>query len=244
MGESWLLPQWPIPERVMAVTTTRVGGVSGGPYAGLNLADHVGDDQAAVLANRNWLRQQLALPDEPCWLAQSHSTRVVAAARSPAPQTADGAYSRIPGEVCAVLTADCLPLLLSNAAGTEVAAVHCGWRGLSGGIIEACLGQMGSPAEQCLAWLGPTIGAAVYEVGAEVRTAFLRHDPACGGAFKPVGAGRWLADLGSLASHRLRQCGVTQIFGGEICSFQDARFYSYRRDGVTGRMASLIWIRP
>ncbi len=237
-----LHPDWPAPANVRAAITTRHGGVSVGPYASLNLATHVGDEPAAVAENRARLRSELALPSEPAWLNQVHGTAVADAADG-GECDADASVATRPGTVCAVLTADCLPLLLCDRAGSRVAAVHAGWRGLLGGVIESALAQLGGDADQLMVWLGPAIGADAFEVGDEVRSAFIAVDDAAATAFRPSPAGRWLADLYALARLRLNRCGVATVHGGGLCTFHDARrFYSYRRDGVTGRMASLIWL--
>ncbi|MDR9437679.1 MAG: peptidoglycan editing factor PgeF, partial [Thiohalophilus sp.] len=189
-------------------------------------------------------RARLGLPAEPGWLQQVHGTRVaVLEQNGRIGLEADAAYSGTPGVICAVLTADCLPVLLCDRAGREVAAVHAGWRGLSGGVIEAALDQFQAPADQILAWLGPAIGPDVYEIGEEVRSAFVDSDPDNEAAFTTTRPGHWLMDIYALARRRLQQRGVEQISGGDCCTFTDAeRFYSYRRDGVTGRMASVIWL--
>lgn len=237
-----LRPQWPAPPQVHACCTTRSGGMSRGPYASLNLGAHVGDDPEAVAANRRLLAEVLALPAAPRWLNQVHSTTAVDATGSEC--TADAAFAMAPGEVCAVLTADCLPLLLCDRAGTRVAAVHAGWRGLAEGVIESALEALALPGAALLAWLGPAIGPGAFEVGDEVREAFLHHDPWAASAFRPAARpGYWLADLYTLARQRLARCGVAQVYGGEHCTYSEPeRFYSYRRDGVSGRMASLIWL--
>lgn len=243
----YIVPQWPAPHHVRAYTTTRQGGVSQAPYASFNLAHHVGDESAAVQANRARLMHMLHLPNVPLWLDQVHGTQVIDAAQAlshaaPSPQ-ADGAYTDQANRVCAVLTADCLPLLLCDSAGTQVAAVHVGWRGLAAGVVEATLAALKRPAAQLLAWMGPAIGAQAFEVGEEVRTLFLARDSAAAQAFQPSPNQRWLADLYLLTRLRLNAQGVTAIYGGEYCTFNDAlRFYSYRREGVTGRMATLIWM--
>lgn len=239
-------PDWPAPPRVRALCTTRSGGVSLGPFAGLNLADHVGDEPSAVARNRALLRECLALPAKPHWLRQVHGCTVADAARDPRDCQADAVIAARPREVCAVLTADCLPLLLCDEAGTHVAAVHAGWRGLAAGIIEATVARFPAPPRELLCWLGPAIGPGAFEVGAEVRARFLaRGDAGTHAAFVPASGGRWLADLYALARERLRACGVGRIRGGGLCTYSDpGRFFSYRRDGVTGRMASLIWIDP
>ncbi|WJW74922.1 peptidoglycan editing factor PgeF [Thiohalobacter sp. IOR34] len=240
----WLIPDWPAPAVVRALTTTRAGGVSRPPYDSLNLADHVGDDPAAVAANRERLRTRLGLPAEPVWLRQVHGTGIVDAARLSGTAGADGSTTAQPGVVCAVLTADCLPLLLCDRAGRRVAAVHAGWRGLAGGVIEAALDAMDRPGSELLAWLGPAIGPRAFAVGDEVRAAFVAADPAAATAFHRE-AGGWRADLYALARQRLAARGVRAVYGGHWCTHEDrARFYSYRRDGDTGRMASLIWLEP
>lgn len=234
-----ILPNWPAPRNVRACTTTRDGGVSLGPYASLNLGDHVGDDPAHVAENRARLRRELELPAEPLWLTQVHGTAVAEGAGG----CADASVAFGPGTVCTVMTADCLPLLLCDRAGTAVAAVHAGWRGLLAGVIEAAVSRLHVPGADLLAWLGPAIGPQAFEVGEEVRAAFVAEDAAAAVAFHPAPGGRWLADIYALARLRLARCGVTAVYGGELCTWSDAaRFYSYRRDGVTGRMASLIWL--
>jgi YfiH family protein len=239
----WLEPDWPAPAPVRALCTTRAGGVSVGPYAGLNLADHVGDDPACVARNRAMLCERLALPASPLWLRQVHGCDVAAAGSDAPGCAADAAVARGRGKVCAVLTADCLPLLLCDRAGTRVAAVHAGWRGLVGGVIEACVTRLEVAPADLLVWLGPAIGPAAFEVGPEVRAAFLSADAGAGQAFRPSPSGRWLADLYRLARRRLDALGVGGVWGGGYCTATDReRFYSYRRDGTTGRMASLIWL--
>jgi YfiH family protein len=243
VSDNWLVPDWPAPALVRAVTTTRQGGVSQGCYASMNPADHVDDDPVAVMANRETLQRVLDLPGQPVWLQQVHGTRVVNAATAGGSLAADAAFSSQPGVVCAVLTADCLPVLLADTASQCVAAAHAGWRGLAAGVIEQTALAMGRPGEALLAWLGPAIGPSAFEVGAEVRDAFLTHDHAAAGAFRQGPDGTWFADLYHLARQRLADCGITAVYGGGYCSFTDSdRFYSYRRDGVTGRMATLIWL--
>jgi YfiH family protein len=211
----------------------------------MNPAAHVGDAAAAVTANRQRLVRDLALPAEPVWLRQVHGTAVIDAAAAVPESQADAAFSRRPGVVCAVLTADCLPVLLCDRAGSVVAAAHAGWRGLAAGIIERTVAAMGVPPGQVLAWLGPAIGRDAYRVGGEVRAVFVGHTPRAATAFRPLPDGGWHADLYQLARQRLAACGVSEISGGEWCTFTQTRdFYSYRRDGVTGRMASLIWLAP
>jgi YfiH family protein len=239
----YIVPDWPAPERVRAFTTTRIGGASGGPYAGFNLADHVGDDPAQVRANRARLCQAAGLPSEPRWLRQVHGTDVVDAVAADPGTTADGSVTEASATVCAVLTADCLPVFLCDRRGTTVGVLHAGWRGLAAGIVEAGVARMDLPGAALLAWLGPAIGPAAFEVGDDVRDAFVREDAAAAGAFVPNARGRWLADLYALARRRLAGVGVTAIYGGEHCTVTQADlFYSYRRDGATGRMASVIWL--
>lgn len=237
---------WPAPARVHALTTTRCGGVSRGAYQGLNLASHVADEPAQVVRNRELLASALSLPAEPLWLNQIHSTRVLAAPAlsldSAGDLTADAAWSDQPGRVCAVLTADCLPLLFCDRAATRVASSHAGWRGLLAGVIRSTVAALG-PADQLMVWLGPAIGAEAFEVGAEVFTAFRDKHPDYAQAFRQTDTRHWLCDVYALARIELQQLGLSHIYGGGLCTLSDARrFYSYRRDGVTGRMASLIWL--
>ncbi len=236
----FILPDWPAPAKVRAVSTTRAGGVSAGPYASLNLGDHVEDDPAAVAENRARVRKRL--PAEPLWLKQVHLAGVADADSASGVPEADASVARQPGKVCAILTADCLPLLLCDRAGNVVAAAHAGWRGLAGGVIEAAVEAMKVSPDEVLAWLGPAIGPAAFEVGGAVRDAFLAFDPAAEAAFVARENGKWLADIFLLARLRLGKIGVTAVYGGGVCTYSDSeRFYSYRRDGATGRMASLIW---
>lgn len=238
----WIIPDWPAPSWVKAASTTRAGGVSVGAYASLNLAGHVADDPRAVDENRRRLRERLKLPAEPVWLAQVHGRGIVDASAAMPGAEGDGAVSRMPGKVCAVMTADCLPVLLCDRAGTCVAAAHAGWRGLADGVIEAAVSAMQVPENSLIAWLGPAIGPQAFEVGAEVRAAFVAHDPVAAEAFQPHGE-RWHCDLYRLAHQRLAAHGITEVYGGDLCTYSDpARFYSYRRDGATGRMATVIWM--
>ena len=234
---------WPAPARVRTLVTTRDGGVSLAPYASLNLGQHVGDDPAAVAENRARLRA--CLPAEPFWLNQVHGIGVQeACADAPdVPPDADAGLTRQPGVVCAVMTADCLPVLLTDRSGSVVAAAHAGWRGLCNGIIEATIARMAVPANDILAWLGPAIGPDAFEVGPEVRAAFMAHDPTAASAFAAIPDGKYLADIYLLARQRLNACGVTDVHGGDACTVTEReRYFSYRRDGRTGRMASLIWL--
>lgn len=243
MRDGLLFPDWPAPIQVRAVSTTRRGGVSASPYEDLNLAMHVGDDPARVAENRRRLATVAGFPAEPAWLEQVHGATVVAAETVDAPPVADAAWTRAPGRPCAVLTADCLPVLLCDRAGTVVAAAHAGWRGLAGGVIAAAVARLETEPATLLAWLGPAIGPTAFEVGGEVRAAFLALDPGNVRCFQPSPAGRWLADLYELARRQLRRLGVTAIYGGDCCTFSEPkRFFSYRREQRTGRMATLIWL--
>ncbi len=286
----WLIPDWPTPPGVRALSTLRMGGSSRAPFASLNLGSHVGDASIAVAKNRRSLREAAGLPTEPCWLAQVHGTRV-ADLDTGVLGDADAAVTSEPGRVCAILTADCLPILLAAAAGGRVAAAHAGWRGLAAGVIEAAVQAMGVAPRDLLAWLGPAIGPRHFEVGAEVREAFLKEDPGAHAAFtastrgradeergsERVGGGerrstgeseggergctgeseggergsagesggreRYMANIYSLARQRLARLGVERVYGGGECTYTSAeRYFSYRRDGQTGRQASLIWL--
>lgn len=244
--------QWPaLPASVGALSTTRTGGVSGAPYddghgaGGLNLGTHVGDAPEAVARNRALLRTHL--PADPAWLTQVHGNRVLDASTvSDAPE-ADATIATRPGVVCAIMTADCMPVLLTDISGRVVGAAHAGWRGLAAGVLETTVAAMREAgATEILAWLGPGIGPQAFEVGGEVREAFSHLGPVSGGAFTPIDERRdkFLADLPALARMALARVGVSKVTGGTDCTYSDARrFYSYRRDRVTGRMVSLIWIK-
>jgi YfiH family protein len=235
----WLTPEWPAPPGVRAASLLRTGGFSRGPYAELNLGDHVGDAADLVRRNRQSVRDALALPSEPVWLRQVHGARVVEA-EGAAGLEADGAFTGAVGPVCAVMTADCLPVLLCSVDGDCVAAVHGGWRGLAAGILESAVTAMGT--RRLMAWLGPAIGPEAFEVGSEVRDAFVAGDSGFTHAFRAVGDGQWLADIYAIARRQLSIAGVNACYGGGHCTYGDPdRFFSYRRDGITGRMATLIW---
>jgi purine-nucleoside/S-methyl-5'-thioadenosine phosphorylase / adenosine deaminase len=242
-----LLPDWPGVRGVRALFTLRTGGASRSPYDSFNLAAHVGDEADAVAQNRDRLRREQALPGEPLWLEQVHGTRVVDAdhargePQEPPGPRGDAAVSRQPGTVLAVLVADCLPVLLAARDGSAVAVAHAGWRGLSAGVLEATVASLAAHAP-LQAWLGPAISAARFEVGAEVLAAFVAQDRAAGAAFTPNARGRWQCDLRALARARLAALGVESIHADLSCCYDEPqRFYSYRRDGATGRMAALIW---
>jgi YfiH family protein len=240
---AYLFPDWPAPSRVRAVSTLRVGGVSAPPFDSFNLAAHVDDDPEAVAANRRRLRRDLDLPGEPVWLDQVHGCAVHVADGGARGGRADAVVSGEPGRVCVVMTADCLPVLLCDRSGNRVAAVHAGWRGLAEGVIGAGVRALASNPRDLLAWLGPAIGPEAFEVGGEVRAAFVALDPFNGDGFRPSPAGRWLADIKFLAQRQLRALGVHAVYDGAGCTFTEReRFFSYRRDRRTGRMASLIWL--
>lgn len=246
---TWMQPQWDVPARVRAVVTTRAGGVSQAPWDSFNLGLRAGEAAAAVQANRAILRRHI--PAEPAWLHQVHGTAVVDAAdvaaavatEGPEPQ-ADASFTGQAGVVCAVLVADCMPVLLADRDGTCVGVAHAGWRGMSGGVIEALLARMPVDPARLSAWLGPAIGPSHFEVGEDVRTAFTRDDPGAAAAFAPYPGrpGKWLCDLEALARRRLAQAGVSRVFGGGMCTVSESRFYSYRRDRITGRMGAFIWL--
>lgn len=247
-----VIPDWPaLPANIGALATTRAGGVSMGPYdnghggGGLNLGLHVGDDPAAVAENR--ARLQVLLPGRPAWISQVHGNGVVDAATVGADQpvrVGDASIATGRGLVCAILTADCLPVLFCDRDATVVAAAHAGWRGLAGGVLEATVAAMGVPRDRIVAWMGAAIGPQAFEVGDDVRQVFVNQDRGAAAAFVPQSApGKWLADIYALARLRLKAAGVDAVYGGGHCTFGDAeRFFSYRRDGATGRMASLIWL--
>lgn len=238
-----IYPDWPLPDSVKSCSTTRIGGHSVAPYDSLNLGNHVGDEPTRVTANRHALVEMAGLPAMPHWLEQVHGTDVIRIGEeSPASVCGDAAYTNKKGQVCAVMTADCLPVLFCAINGDEVAAAHAGWRGLHAGVLEETLARFRAQPAQIMAWLGPAIGPDAFEVGSEVRDAFIQHDAAAASAFRPEG-NKFFADIYQLASLRLRAAGVTQIFGGNACTVSEPhKFFSYRRDGVTGRMASLIWL--
>ena len=244
--DSWITPDWPAPKSVSALITTRAGGVSVGPFASMNPADHVNDEPHAVGRNREILRA--LLPHEPHWLKQVHSALVHRVRGDPTDlPEADATVSAINHQVCVVLTADCLPVLFCAEDGSEVGAAHAGWRGLAAGILEKTVQAMAHTGAQLLAYLGPAIGPHAYEVGPEVRAEFIQAEAQAAAAFQPVaGSDKYLADLYMLARQRLARVGVTRVYGGNYCTYSEPqRFFSYRREGETGRMASLIWIdRP
>ncbi len=240
LAHNLLIPDWPAPAGVRACVTTREGGVSQAPFASFNLGDHVGDDPAAVAENRRRLTSEFAIA--PAWLSQVHGV-VVADANPAEIAEADASWTATPGIACTVMTADCLPALFCDRAGTRVAAAHAGWRGLAAGVLEATVDSLGVPGADILVWLGPAIGPQAFEVGPQVREAFIATHPQTIEAFAPsVNAGRFMADIYRLARLRLAAHGVTAIYGGGECTVSDPRFFSYRRNNPTGRFASLVWL--
>lgn len=235
-------PDWPRHPRVRASFTTREGGVSSGAYASLNLAHHVGDAAADVMENRRRLRHALSLDSDPAWLDQVHGTQVAQVDVHAERRCADASWTDQRGIACAIMSADCLPVLFADDEGRCVAAAHAGWRGLAAGVLEATVAALPAAPQALSAWLGPAIGPDAFEVGPEVRAAFLSHDAALSAAFRPGREGRWLCDLYALARARLAAVGVTRVHGGDRCTVSEPReFFSYRREGVCGRMAALVW---
>ncbi|MGD9598962.1 MAG: peptidoglycan editing factor PgeF [Steroidobacteraceae bacterium] len=243
----WITPQWAAPARVRAAFTLRTGGVSAAPFDTLNLGAHVGDDPVRVAANRRRLAQALALPASPVWLQQVHGVvvRDLGAQGGAPPGPADAAVTRAPGVVCAALVADCLPVLLASRDGSVVGVAHAGWRGLAAGILEATIRAMAVPGAELVAWLGPSIGPRHFEVGEDVRSAFIASDAAAAAAFRPGRGDRWWCDLPRLAQQRLVAGGIREVAVDGSCTFADReRFFSFRRDGECGRMAALAWLGP
>lgn len=234
-------PDWPAPDNIRALTTTRNGGLSKPPYDSFNIADHVGDKRGKVEKNRARLIDELNLPVKPLWLKQVHGTKVAKAGKDKRGVEADAAVGK--RGVIAIQTADCLPVLMCTRGGKKIAGAHAGWRGLAGGVLERTFGAMSTEPEKVMVWLGPAIGPDKFEVGDEVRDTFISHSHIAEDAFKTSDEkGKWLADIYMLARQRLRAAGVTDIYGGDFCTVTDSeRFFSYRRDGDTGRMVSLIW---
>ena len=250
MTTPWFEADWPAPHGVRALSTLRGdgragdarSGVSKAPYGCFNLGDHVGDDPVAVGENRRRLKVGAGLPGEPVWLSQVHGIGVADLDSPDAYGPADAAIARGTGKVCAILTADCLPILFATDSGDTVGAAHAGWRGLAAGVIEATVRAMSAPPGSLVAWLGPAIGPKHFEVGPEVRDAFLAGDAKAGEAFEANARGRFMADLVMLARQRLQGIGISRVYGGGNCTFTQAEHYfSHRRDGVTGRQATLIW---
>lgn len=239
-----LYPSWQVPPNIHAFTTLRDGGVSRAPYASFNLGDHVEDEPSAVKKNRDLLVERFGLPQFPLFLSQIHSTRVI---RLPYPGEdikADAVYTDKPGQVCLVMTADCLPVLFTSKKGNEVAAAHAGWRGLCDGVLEATVKQFQCPRDEIIAWFGPAIGPTAFQVGPEVVAQFIAQDAQAERAFvaDSANAGKYLGNLYQIAAQRLQRMGVMRISGGEHCTYTESdKFFSFRREMKTGRMASLIW---
>jgi len=241
LSEHLIIPDWHAPAHVKTLQTTRKGGISSSPYDSLNLGDHVGDSPLAVERNRMLLNT--LLPSEPVWLEQAHGTVVANADMAGCLPQADACIARHRAAVCVVMTADCLPVLLCDTEGSVVGAVHTGWKGLAAGVIEAAVQAMDVAPQNLMAWLGPAISQDAFEVGDEVRAMFVAAQPQASSAFIPGQSGKWFADLYALARLRLNALGVTQIHGGGYCTYRDSkRFFSYRRDGATGRMGTFIWL--
>lgn len=237
---TFLIPDWPAPAGIRACVTTRAGGVSVAPFDSFNLGDHVGDDPVAVAHNRHRLTHIFDV--QPAWLSQVHGV-VVAPATPGQIAEADASWTATPGIACTVMTADCLPALFCDRAGTRVAAAHAGWRGLAAGVLEAAAQSLNVEPQDILVWLGPAIGPKAFEVGGEVREVFIKDLPDAAAAFVPsINEGRYMADIYELARLRLARCGITAVYGGGFCTVTDPRFFSYRRSPRTGRFASLVWI--
>lgn len=239
--QHWLQPDWSLPH-VMAYCTTRYGAFSDPPFDGFNTADHVGDDPVALARARAALKRWFNWYEEPQWLDQVHGSQLVLAEPGSPKKKADAVYTRQPGVVCAVHTADCLPIFIASASEPLVAMIHAGWRGLAAGIIEQTLAQLASSAGSLWVWLGPAIGPQAFEVGPEVRAAFLQQSVALESCFVQNPAGRWQCDIYGIARFKLQSLGCENISGGDYCTFSDQRFFSFRRTPVTGRMLSMIWL--
>lgn len=238
----WLWADWPVPKHVRAGTSVRIGGHSKSPYNELNLANHVGDDSANVKKNRETLSHHLELPSEPIWLNQTHSSDIISIDTIPENNDADGSFTRKQNNVCAIMTADCVPILFCNKDGTKIAAIHAGWRGICGGIIENAIKEF-SESETILTWIGPCISSEHYEVGKDVYDGCLNHSNLLKNAFKQTSTNHWHADLAKIVRILLENAGVGAIYECKLCTYKmDDLFFSYRRDGNTGRTASMIWI--
>lgn len=243
MSDSFIFPEWPAPKNIHAVQTTRLGGYSAEPFLSFNLGSHVNDAPENVEKNREKLRSELNLPSEPFWLEQIHGNICIPAATPSSPPKADASFTREADQVCAILTADCLPILVCSQEGQEIAGIHAGWRGILNGVITETLQQLQTPANRLMAWLGPTLSPENCELNAQIRLAFIQKNPDNKRAFYVQKPDRCFADLAELARMQLQQFGVQQIYGGNFCTYRDeALFFSHRRDqGKTGRMATLIW---
>lgn len=243
MTNSLIYPDWPAPDNIKAVSSARIGGFSAPPYNSFNLGSHVGDDPETVNKNRHYLAELAQLPESPRWLQQQHGTQLINSRDWQADIQADAIFSHTVNHVCTIMTADCLPILLCNKQGDFIAAIHAGWRSLAAGIINKTIARFNCDPQDIIAWLGPAIGPTQFEVGLDVYATFIRHSSQASQAFQQTDATHYLADIYCLAKQYLTACDVTAIFGGNFCTVTDSeRFFSYRRDGITGRMASLIWI--
>ena len=243
MTTNLIYPDWPAPKHIKAVSTTRQSGFSTQPYSSFNLATHVGDEPDIVAKNRDYLSNIARLPESPRWLNQVHGTHICESENWQLNMDADAIISHHSNHVCAIMTADCLPLLLCNQQGDKVAAIHAGWRGLAAGIIEKTVAKLNCRPDEILVWLGPAIGPSQFEVGIDVYEAFSSHSENAYRAFEQTDVSHYLANIYLLATQRLNKLGISAIFGGKECTASDnQQFFSYRRDGITGRMASLIWI--
>lgn len=239
-----IIPDWPAPDNIRAFSTTRQGGFSQSPFDSFNLGDHVGDDIAIVTQNRQQLSQLAQTPEAPRWLKQVHGAHVISSRDWQCDIEADAIFSKHKDHICTIMTADCLPILLCNQQGDTVAAIHAGWRSLAAGIIEKTLHHFNGESDTILAWLGPAIGPSQFEVGQDVYDIFCQHSPHASNAFTATDNSHYLADIYQLARQRLNEQSVHAIYGGDFCTVNDTqRFFSYRRDGQTGRMATLIWIQ-
>lgn len=237
-------PNWQVPSTIQAFTTVRTGGVSQAPFDSFNLGDHVGDDATAVQRNREMLVANFGLPHSPLYLTQTHSTRVIRLPYTGTNLEADAVYTNQPNQVCLIMTADCLPALFVSRDGKEIAAAHAGWRGLCDGVLENTVAEFACPTSEISVWLGPAIGAKAFQVGEEVIEQFCAFDPQAKEAFvaDPTTSGKFLGNLYQIAKQRLNKLGITEISGGEHCTYTETdKFFSYRREGKTGRMATLIW---
>ena len=236
-----IIPNWPAAKNIKAVSSTRNGGISTGKYESLNLGMHVGDDESKVRTNRAKLADTADMPCQPVWLNQTHSSRVIEVVEpTQAILDGDGLFTKQQSIVCSVMTADCLPVLLANVEGTQVSAVHAGWRGLSAGIIENAVRKFDG---EVIAWIGPAIGSTSFEVGKDVFDSFVTIDSSATRAFNKINHNKWLADMNMLVTQKLNLSGVTNVSYSGCCTFSEPqRFFSYRRDGVTGRLATFIWI--
>jgi len=237
-------PNWNVPKNIHAFTTIREGGVSLTPYFSFNLGDHVGDNKSAVKTNRSLLVEKFGLPQTPIFLTQTHSTRVIQLPYSGQNLEADAVYTNVPHQVCVVMTADCLPVLFTTTSGSEVAAAHAGWRGLCDGVLEETVKCFQAKPEDIITWFGPAIGPTAFQVGVDVVKQFVAVDEKAKLAFQPdaIEEGKYLGNLYQIATQRLNNLGITQIYGGNHCTFNEKElFFSYRRDNQTGRMASVIW---